>query len=195
MFPCPYHKYYYFPDEMLRREQGDVGAKGTRGEQVKEVEESLFRLYSDPNLTVKPAELERRGGAHYSEAACSLISSIYNDKKDIQVVNVRNNGTISDLPPDAVIERNCIIDKNGAHPLTVGPVSVKIRGLLQSVKAYEQLGIAAAVDGNYDLALQALLAHPLVPSISIAKAILKDILAQNQPYLPRYQFQTTEEKK
>ena len=194
MFPCPYQKYYYSPDEMLRREQEDVEIKGTRGEQVKVVEERLFQLYADPNLASKPAELEKRGGAHYSEAACSLISSIYNDKKDIQVVNVRNNGTISDLPLDAVIECNSIIDKNGAHPLTVGPVSLKIRGLLQSVKAYEQLGIAAAVKGDYDLALQALLTHPLVPSFSVAKSILQDILEQNKQYLPRYQFLNYENK-
>jgi 6-phospho-beta-glucosidase len=135
---------------------------------------------------VKPPQLEKRGGAHYSDAACSLINSIYNDKKDIRVVNVKNNGTILDLPDDVVIETNAVIDKAGAHPLSIGHVPTKIRGLMQVVKAYEELTIEAGVNGNYDAALQALTVNPLVPSAMIAKKILDDIIEQNKYYLPQY---------
>ena len=47
--------------------------KGTRGEIVKKVEEELFELYKDENLKEKPKQLEQRGGAYYSDAACELI--------------------------------------------------------------------------------------------------------------------------
>jgi 6-phospho-beta-glucosidase len=186
MFPCPYHKYYYLADEMLKREQETAAASGTRGEQVQKVEEELFRLYRDPELKVKPPQLAQRGGAYYSDAACSLISSLYNNKLDIQTVNVKNNGTVKDLPDDAVIERNCVIGGEGALPLQVGAVPVKIRGLMQCVKAYEELSIEAAVTGDYGLALQALAMHPLVPSAGIARKILKDILVENKSFLPQY---------
>lgn len=186
MFPCPYHRYYYLADKMLEEEKKDAATIGTRGEQVKKLEKELFELYKDPNLNVKPPQLEKRGGAHYSDAACSLINSIYNDKKDIHVVNVKNNGTILDLPDDVVIETNAVVDRNGAHPINIGHVPTKIRGLMQSVKAYEELTIEAGVTGNYYTALQALTIHPLVHSSTVAKKILDDIIRENIDYLPKY---------
>lgn len=186
MLPCPYHRYYYMPDKMLEEEIKEASREGTRGEVVKNIEKELFKLYKDPSLDVKPKELEKRGGALYSYAACNLINSIANNKKDIQIVNVKNNGTILDLPENVVIETNCVIGKNGASPLAIGYVPAKIRGLIQAVKAYEQLTVKAGIEGDYYTALQALTIHPLVPSASAAKKILDDILAQNKEFLPQF---------
>lgn len=66
--PCPYHRYYYMTDSMLEEEVEAVNGEGTRGQVVKRLEESLFELYKDPNLNYKPKELEKRGGAYYSDA-------------------------------------------------------------------------------------------------------------------------------
>lgn len=187
MLPCPYHRYYYMSDKMLEEEIKEASSEGTRGEVVKNIEKELFKLYKNPSLDIKPPELEKRGGALYSYAACNLIDSIANNKKDIQTVNVRNNGTILDLPEDVAIETNCIIGKNGASPLTIGHVPAKIRGLMQAVKAYEQLTVEAGIKGDYYTALQALTIHPLVPSADAAKKILDDILRQNKEFLPQFQ--------
>lgn len=187
MLPIGYLKYYYLTPQMLKQCQHDAETVGTRGEVVKKVEKELFELYKDPNLTIKPPQLAERGGAHYSDAACSLINSIYNNKGDMQTVNVMNRGTNCDLPENAVIERNCIIDRQGAHPLTLGHTPLRVRGLLQVVKAYEQLTIEAAVHGDYNLALQALAVHPLVPSTEIAKKLLDDIIRENIDFLPEFQ--------
>jgi 6-phospho-beta-glucosidase len=62
----------------------------------------------------------------------------------------------------------------------------KIRGLLQIVKAYEELTVEAAVHGDYNAGLQALTIHPLVGSIDVAKKILDDILEENREYLPQF---------
>ncbi len=186
MFPCPYHRYYYTTSEMLEEELEAFKKEGTRGEVVKGVESELFKLYKDPDLNIKPPQLSQRGGAHYSDAACSLINAIYNDKKEIHTVNVRNNGTILDLPEDVSIETNCVIDRNGAHPISIGHVPPKIRGLMQVVKAYEELTVEAGVTGNYNTALQALTIHPLIPSATIAKQILDDIIRENKHYLVQY---------
>jgi 6-phospho-beta-glucosidase len=186
MFPCPYHRYYYTTSEMLEEELEAFKKEGTRGEVVKCVESELFKLYKDPDLNIKPPQLAQRGGAHYSDAACSLINAIYNDKKEIHTVNVRNNGTILDLPEDVSIETNCVIDRNGTHPINIGHVPAKIRGLMQVVKAYEELTVEAGVTGNYNTALQALTIHPLIPSATIAKQILDDIIRENKDYLPQY---------
>ncbi|WP_169084706.1 6-phospho-beta-glucosidase [Paenibacillus sp. PL91] len=185
--PCGYHRYFYMKEQMLQKQLEEVKTKGTRAEIVKQVENELFELYKDPSLAVKPKQLELRGGAYYSEAALNLISSIYNNKKDCQIVNVKNNGTIPCLPDDASIEVNCVIGSEGAKPIPLTtPMNPKIRGLLQIVKAYEELAIEAAVKGDYNAALQALTIHPLVGSADLAKPMLDDILAENREFLPQF---------
>ncbi|MGE5558815.1 MAG: 6-phospho-beta-glucosidase [Bacillota bacterium] len=185
--PCGYHRYYYLGDLILAELlQAEAEGKPTRGEQVQKVEEELFQIYRDPNLREKPAELAKRGGALYSEAAVRLIESICNDRRDIQCVNTLNRGALSDLPGDVVVETNCVIDSRGAHPLPVGPLKPQLRGLLQQVKAYEELTIEAAVTGDRNVALQALIANPLVPSARAAKLLLDDILEANRDYLPQF---------
>ncbi|MBC8586875.1 6-phospho-beta-glucosidase [Paratissierella segnis] len=186
MFPCSYLRYYYLTDEMLKEEQESAKLEGTRGEVVKKIEHELFDLYKKPDLDIKPPQLAERGGAHYSDAACSLINSIYNDKKDIQIVNVKNNGAISDLPDNVVIEANSIVGFKDIKPINIGSIPTRIKGLIQVVKAYEELTIEAAVTGDYDTALQALSVHPLIPSVTVAKKILNDIIKENKEYLPQY---------
>jgi len=183
MLPVGYLKYYYLTTEMEDECIEDAKNEGVRGEVVKKLEAGLFEEYADPDLKIKPPELAERGGAHYSDAACSLIDSIYNDKGDIHTVNVLNNGTNLDLPEDAVIERNSVIDSRGAHPISLGHMPLKIRGIVQIVKAYEQLTIEAAVNHDYDAALQALTVHPLVPSSNTAKKLLDDILKENADFI------------
>ena len=98
-----------------------------------------------------------------------------------------NQGTTPDLPDDAVIETNAMIDSLGAHPLAYGRLPTSVRGLIQSVKAFEELTVEAAITGNRQTALLALSAHPLVPSVDIAEKILADYLTANRDYLPQYQ--------
>lgn len=187
MIPCPYHRYYYMTDELLSEEiEAANSEKGTRAEQVQRLEKALFEVYKNPNLDEKPKQLEKRGGAYYSDAAVSLISAIYNDKKEMHIVNVRNNGTIKGLSDDAVVEVNCIIDRTGAYPINIGKLWSGIDGLTSVVKAYEELAIEAGLTGDYNKALQALVTHPLVPSVKIAKQLLDDIIRENIKYLPQF---------
>ncbi|MBO0991975.1 6-phospho-beta-glucosidase [Bacillus sp. SD088] len=185
--PCAYHRYYYLKEEMYNDQVQSVNTEGTRAEVVKRVEKELFELYKNPNLCDKPEQLEKRGGAYYSEAAVRLITSIYNSKKDVQTVNVQNKGVIPCLPNNVSVEVNCVIDSEGATPVQITtPITPQIRGLLQVVKAYEELTIEAAVHGDYEKALQALVIHPLVGSLKSAKPLLDEILAANKDYLPNF---------
>lgn len=190
MVPCPYHRYYYMTDALVAEEQAAAATqgKGTRAEQVQAVEEKLFALYADPQLAEKPAELEKRGGAYYSDAAVSLISAIYNDKREIHTVDTVNSGAIRELPDDCVVETNCLIGRNGAVPLAAGSLSPEIAGLIRQVKAYETLAVEAGRFGDRAKALLALVNNPLVPSVDVAKRLLADIIALNTEYLPQFKL-------
>lgn len=187
LLPCPYHRYYYQTEKMLEQEQQALRDKGTRAEVVQELEKELFTLYSDENLAIKPKQLEERGGAFYSDAACNLINSIYNNKRDIQVVNVRNNGAVSGLPTDSAVEVSCIITDEGPKPISMGELPVAVNGLVQQIKSFERLAAEAAVTGSYHTALLAMTINPLVPSDSIAKQLLDDLLEAHKEYLPQFE--------
>ena len=186
VIPCPYHKYYYKHKEMLEEELEGFKDGKTRGETVKALEDDLFELYKDENLAVKPPQLEKRGGAYYSDAACNLINSIYNDKKDIQVVNTLNNGAIRDFREDSAAEMSCVITKEGPKPLSVGYLPVAVSGLVTEIKAFEILAAKAAVEDDYNAALQALCINPLIPSDDLAKTILDEMMEAHKEYLPQF---------
>ncbi len=182
MIPSYYLRYYYLCSEVVA-EQKQAGK--TRAEVVQEIENELLKLYANPSLCTKPDLLAQRGGALYSTAAVGLISAIHHNKKEVHIVNVLNRGAIPDLPPESVVEVPAQIDREGAHPLPTGPLPLVIRGLVHAVKAYEQLAIQAAVEGDERAALQALVAHPLVPSFSVAQGLWKAIRQANQAFLAR----------
>ncbi|PRS55133.1 6-phospho-beta-glucosidase [Bacillus sp. GBSC66] len=186
VIPCPYHRYYYKTKDMLEEEQKAAQEKGTRAEVVQQVEQELFELYKNPDLSIKPPQLEKRGGAYYSDAACNLISSIYNDKHDIQPVNTVNRGAIASIPAESAVEVNCIITKDGPKPIATGDLPVAVRGLVQQIKSFERVAAEAAVTGDYETALVAMTINPLVPSDEIAKQILDEMLEAHREYLPQF---------
>lgn len=186
VIPCPYHKYYYKTTEMLEEELEQFKEGKTRGETVKALEDDLFELYKDPNLAIKPPQLEQRGGAYYSDAACNLINSIYNDKRDIQVVDTLNNGAIRDIRDESAVEVSCVITKEGPKPLSMGYLPVAVSGLVTQIKAFEVLAAKAAAEGDYNAALQALCINPLIPSDDLAKTILDEMIEAHKEYLPKF---------
>ncbi|MBT2758505.1 6-phospho-beta-glucosidase [Mesobacillus foraminis] len=183
---CPYHMYYYKTREMLEKDLKNAETEGTRAEVVQRLETELFELYKDPNLNIKPPQLEKRGGAYYSDAAVRLINSIYNDKRDIQPVNTRNNGAIASIPPESAVEVSCVITKDGPKPIAMGDLPVQVRGLVQQIKSFERVAAEAAVTGDYNKAVLALTINPLVASDKIAKQIVDEMLEAHKEYLPQF---------
>ena len=183
VIPCPYHRYYYKSLEMLDIELKEFKDGKTRGQVVKELEKELFEIYKDENLDMKPPQLEKRGGAYYSDAACNLINSIYNDKCDIQVVNTLNNGAINDFKDDEVVEISCVITKDGPKPIHIGNLPIAISGLLRQIKSFELLTAKAAVMKDYNIAYLALCINPLTPSDDVAKVVFDELMDAHSEYI------------
>ncbi|GAA0595035.1 6-phospho-beta-glucosidase LicH [Virgibacillus siamensis] len=187
---CPYHMYYYKSKEMLDKAIESSKTKGTRAEVVQQLENDLFELYKDPDLAVKPPQLEERGGAYYSDAAVRLITSIYNDKRDIQPVNTMNRGAIASIPDESAVEISCVITKDGPIPLAMGDLPVAARGLVQQIKSFERIAAKSAVNGDYNEAVLALTINPLTPSDAIAKQIVDEMMEAHKEHLPQFQKET-----
>lgn len=186
LLPNPYHEYYFQTSEVLAKDIEAFEENGTRAEKVQEIEEALFNIYKQPTLQEKPKELEERGGAFYSNVACSLMDSIYNNKNDIQTVNTSNKGAIPSLPYDAVIEVNCVITKHGPKPVATGDLPLAIKGHVLQMKAFEELVIQAALSGNYEDAYLAFVMNPLIANEQDAKILLDELLKAHKDYLPQF---------
>lgn len=180
--PSYYLHYYYLPHRVIEHQK----TSRTRAEEVMEIEEGLLELYRDPTLDTKPKLLEERGGAFYSDAAAALVASLHAGTGDVQVVNLRNDGAIPNLPADDVVEIAATIDRDGAHPLPVAPLSPDMLALVEHVKAYERLAIEAAISGDRNVALRALMTNPLVGDFDVAGPLLEELLEANRDLLPRF---------
>ncbi|MGN6763421.1 MAG: 6-phospho-beta-glucosidase [Leifsonia sp.] len=177
--PSPYLRYYYAHDAMLVEQLHEP----TRAETVMATERKLLEKYADETVVTKPAELADRGGAYYSDAAIDVLSSVLNDRGDVQVLNVFNRGTLPFLPDDHVIEVPARVNAVSIVPEPVAPVPSDLAGLISHVAAYERLALDAAVHGGRDRVTHALLAHPLVGQIDRAARLADLLIAHNANYL------------
>jgi 6-phospho-beta-glucosidase len=180
--PSYYLRYFYAERQVVSEQRSET----PRAQTVAEIERELLDLYTDPALSEKPALLERRGGAFYSEAATQLISSLTADSGDVQVVDVRNGDTLAGLEPDDVVEVPARIQADGPVPIEQAPLAPELLGLVQHVSAYERLAASAALTGDRDTARLALMTNPLVRDYELADGMLGDLLAaRDQPALTR----------
>jgi 6-phospho-beta-glucosidase len=181
--PSSYLQYFYLESQIVARQDSGVP---TRAEVVMDVERRLLERYSDPHLCEKPPELMERGGAYYSTAAAALIESLWSGDGAIHVVNTRNNGAIPNLPGDVVVETPCRVGRDGATPLPVAPLEPRFHGLTSAVKSYELLTIDAAINGDEQAAMLALLANPLGPDAAHVEGVWEDIKRTNRGMLSQF---------
>lgn len=185
MIPNYYLQYYYFTQKKIA-EQDAWEETGSRAEQVMAIEKALLAQYAEPDRTLPPEDLMKRGGAWYSTLATQLLTSHYNDLNEVHVVNVPHQGAVPGWPKDWVLEIPSRVGRSGIQPIPTDPLPPAQFGLLTHVKAYELLTVEAAVHGDRRAAYLALLAHPLGPSADKIDALLDDLLATNQAYLPQF---------
>jgi len=177
-----YYLLYYYETEAWTRYQA---AHPTRASEVMEIEDVLLAKYADPALAEKPTELSERGGAYYSEAAAALMADMAADAGTVHVINTPNRGAIPGLPDDVVVEVSATVGARGVQPLPVGALRPDVDALLRTVKDFELLTVQAAVDGDEDAALRALVTNPLGPPMSQAPAVWKRLKEVHAGWLGR----------
>ncbi|WP_236240720.1 6-phospho-beta-glucosidase [Streptomyces sp. CC228A] len=177
--PSYYLRYFYAHDEVV----AELRTKPSRAAEVAAMERQLLEMYRDPALDEKPGLLAQRGGAFYSEAAVALAASLLGGRPAVQVVNVRNGGTLPFLPDDAVVEVQAAVDADGARPLPVREVDPLYAGLITHVAAYERLALDAALRGGRERVFRALLAHPLIGQYGYADTLTDTLIAHNREHL------------
>ncbi|MEU3316500.1 6-phospho-beta-glucosidase [Streptomyces sp. NPDC006662] len=202
--PNEYLHYYYFNRDTVRAYQE---AKQTRGAFLRDQQRGFYAeagrpeepagaalaawertraereaTYMSENREVagvgerEASDLESGG---YEKVALALMRAIARDERATLILNVRNGATLSVLDAEAVIEVPCLVDANGAHPVSVAPLPLHAVGLVTSVKAAERAVLAAAASGSRADAVKAFALHPLVDSVSVARRLLDGYAAEH----------------
>jgi len=99
-------------------------------------------------------------------------------------VIIENNGIISNIQDDAMVEVPAYITKDGPEPIRVGEIPTFYKGLIEQQEACEKLVVEAAVENSYEKALMAFTMNKPVPSAFVAKQILDDMIEANKGYWP-----------
>ncbi|MFD9931794.1 6-phospho-beta-glucosidase [Streptomyces massasporeus] len=192
--PNEYLHYYYFNREAVRAYQQ---AEKTRGAFLHEQQARFYAEMKNPHApalmawdrtraereATYMAENRETAGAGerdeddlsggYEKVALALMRAIARDERTTLILNVRNRRTLSVLDTDAVIEVPCLVDANGAHPVTVDPLPDHATGLVCAVKAVEREVLAAAGSGSRATAVKAFALHPLVDSVNVARRLVE----------------------
>jgi len=127
--------------------------------------------------------LQHRSG----ERAVPIVVGVLENTHQYELaVNVPNAGFIPNLPEWAIVEVPATVDATGVHGVNVGPLPEPIAAMCRTQIAVQDRAIEAAVHGDRNAALQALLLDPVVNSISQAEAILEEMLEVHKDFLPQF---------
>ena len=122
------------------------------------------------------------------EAANKIIRAITTNEKYIGIMNLPNNGQISNLPMNAIVETYGVIDVLGANAISFGNVPAGIQNILEHHVRQQEMTVEAAMSGSREVALQVLLNDPLSGQLTVSQArqMLEELLEANRIWLPSY---------
>ena len=120
------------------------------------------------------------------EAMGLQIRSLLLGPDKVHIVNIPNNGAVTNLPPWALIELKAVVGMQGAKPVFVGELpTVAARWTLAQIYAHELL-VDAAIEGSREKAIQALAADPMIRDFKEAREVLDGMILAQDGRLDRY---------
>ncbi len=178
--PNTYLKYYFYPDYVVEHSDPNV----TRANEIViGREKEVFDMARHIVERKSAREAHFHAGAHATfivDLACAIA---FNTQERMLLI-VENNGAIANFDETAMVEVPCLVGANGPEPLAMGRIPSFQKGLMEQQVAVEKLVVEAWIEGSYQKLWQALALSKTVPSASVAKAILDELIEANRDYWP-----------
>ena len=178
--PNTYLKYYLYPDYVVHHSN----PKYTRTDEVIEGREK--RVFDEAIRLIKTGDVAHckfKAGNHASFIIDLARALSYNTHERMLLI-VLNHGAIENFSYDAMVEIPCIVGKTGYEPLSIGKMNKNEKGLMEQQVAVEKLVVDAWIEGSYQKLWQAIMMSKTVPSASVAKDILNELIEANKEYWP-----------
>lgn len=178
--PNTYLKYYLFPDYVVSESDKEY----TRANEVMDGREKDIFTECKRIVKNKSAKDTTITVNVHASFVVDLAKALALNTKERMLLIVPNNGAIANFDATAMVEIPCIVGKNGIEPLAVGEIPTFQRGLMTQQVCVEKLVVEAWIEGSYQKLLQAISLSKTVPSGSVAKAILDDLIEVNKAFWP-----------
>ncbi|WP_109396229.1 6-phospho-alpha-glucosidase [Proteus faecis] len=178
--PNTYLKYYLFPDYVVAHSD----PHHTRANEVMEHrEKNVFSACR----AITSAGKSSAGHLEIDEHASYIVdlaTAIAFNTQERMLLIVPNNGSIINFDPEAMVEIPCIVGSHGPEPLVMGKIPLFQKGMMSQQVAVEKLVVEAWIEKSYLKLWQAITMSKTVPSATVAKAILDDLIEANKEYWP-----------
>jgi len=149
--------------------------------------EEAYDQRVERNRRIRQNVAEFYGEPHERGMALTIIDAMVNDRKDLLAVNIPNEGIVSNVADESILEVVGVVGEFGIRGVHVGSLPAAIARLVNANLAEQELIVQAALGGDRRLALQAFMADPLCRSIENTEKMLDELLAAHAAYLPRFQ--------
>jgi alpha-galactosidase len=118
-----------------------------------------------------------------------IMESLIENRNEVHIVNVANQGAIGNLPADAIVEVPAVIGAYGIKPVQVGSLPEPLAAILRTWISVQDLIVEAALNGDRKTALRAFQQDPQVAAKLTPREterLLDEMLRVHASYLPRF---------
>lgn len=118
-----------------------------------------------------------------------IMGALLENRNEVHVVNVANQGAIGNLPDDAIVEVSAVVGGYGIKPIHVGDLPDPLAATLRNHIAVQELMVEAALTGDRKVALRAFLQDPQIASALTpeeTERLLGEMLEVHAGHLPQF---------
>lgn len=185
------------PDEVEKWIDLGVWINGETGGYLRVCREGRNWFEEDyPNWMKEPAREyipEKRSQEHGSY----IIESLETGRIYRGHFNVMNNGCITNLPEESIVEVPGYVDANGVNIPKIGDLPLGCAAVCSQSIWVQRLAVEAAVAGDITLLRQAMLMDPLTAAVCNPAEIYQmvdEMLIAGEPWLPQYKDEISKAK-
>jgi len=174
VIPCvPYMRYYYNKEEVLKEQ---VKRTYSRAQEVERWQQNIFTHYKEQPMEILNQVLTMRQAPLYARIIASICAALYGKVKEFfACITTRNDGAISRMSKDSIVEIPCILSKNKCEHEDLVSLPLSALSIVQHNAVYEELAVQAALNPSQESILKALLANPLVGTWEKAVQLVKKL--------------------
>ncbi|QCJ44678.1 6-phospho-alpha-glucosidase [Bacillus sp. S3] len=178
--PNTYLKYYLYPDYVVEH----ANPEWTRANEVMNHREK--NVFAECNRIVEAGTAEGTSieAGEHAEFIVQLAGALAYNTYERMLLIVENNGAIANVDPTAMVEVPCLVSKAGVEPLAMGIIPQFQKGMIEQQVSVEKLVVQAYLEQSYQKLWQALTLSKTVPSASVAKKILDNLIEANKDFWP-----------
>lgn len=178
--PNNYLKYYLYPNYVVEHSDKNY----TRANEVMDGREH--------DIFTECARVAKEGSAKdttieaddHADYIVELAHALAYNTKETMIINVPNEGAITNLPDDMVIELPCIISSRGYERIGIGEIPTYQQGMMMQQVCVEKLVVEAFEENSYHKMWQAFSLSATIPNAEVAKEVLDKLIEANKDYWP-----------